>query len=67
MHPTEFFLVFAWLVSLSVVLGLTLLRLWHLRGPTPRRQSFWSTAAAFDESWEDAGDFYGAYFQRVRS
>jgi hypothetical protein len=47
MHPTEFVLVFAWLVLLPVVVGLALLRLWHLRGPAPRTRRFWGTAVVF--------------------
>ena len=47
MHPTEFLLVFAWLVLLPVVVGLALLRLWHSRGPSPRARRFWGAAALF--------------------
>ena len=47
MHPTEFVLVFAWLVLLPVVVGLALLRLWHSRGPKPRTRQFWGTAVVF--------------------
>jgi hypothetical protein len=47
MHPTEFVLVFAWLVLLPLVVGLALLRFWHSRVPMLRARRFWVTAVLF--------------------
>ena len=47
MHLTELFLVFTWLISLPVLVGLALLRVWHARGPTPGARRFLATAVVF--------------------
>jgi hypothetical protein len=47
MQPSEFSLVFAWLILLPVLVGLALLWLWHSSGQTPRTRRFWVTAVMF--------------------
>ena len=45
MYASEFLVVLIWLVSPPLVMGLSLLRLWHLRGAMPRTRRFWAAAA----------------------